>query len=93
MCSLSAFAAAEAEAEPALTEQQALVAAACAMIAGWMRRVGHVTAVVTGRSQTCEIAPIIDQTKGLSPCSLVHGWKWSLIHRASKPASSASRAC
>jgi len=29
-----------------------LVAAACATIAGWMRTVGQVTAVVTGRLQT-----------------------------------------
>lgn len=43
----------------------ALVAAACAMIIGWIRIVGQVTAVVTGRSHTCEIAPIIDHTNGL----------------------------
>jgi hypothetical protein len=43
------------------------VAAACAMITGWMRIVGQVTAVMIGRSQTCEIAPIIDQTNGDSP--------------------------
>ena len=71
----------------------ALVAAAWAMTTGWVRTVGHVTAVVTGRSQTCEMAPIIDHTKGDSPWALVHGWKWSLIHSASKPARSASRAC
>ena len=58
-----------------------------------MRVVGQVTAVVTGRSHTCEIAPIIDQTNGLWPCSSFHGWKWSLIHRLSNPASCASRAC
>ena len=69
------------------------MAAACAMIAGWMRTVGQVTAVVTGRSQTWLIAPIADHTKADSPCSLVQGWKWSLIHRASKPASPARRAC
>ena len=57
------------------------------MIAGWIRIVGQVTAVVTGRSHTCEIAPIIDHTNGLWPCSSFHGWKWSLIHRLSKPAS------
>jgi len=45
----------------------ALVAAAWAMIAGWVRIVGQVTAVVTGRLHTCDSAPIIDQTKGLSP--------------------------
>ena len=69
------------------------MAAACAITAGCVRTVGQVTAVVTGRSQTWEIAPIIDQTKGDCPCALVHGWKWSLIQRASNPAFSASRAC
>ena len=43
----------------------ALVAAAWAMIAGWVRTVGQVTAVVTGNRQACEIAPIKDQTNGL----------------------------
>ena len=65
----------------------ALVAAACAMIAGWIRMVGQVTAVVTGSEHTCAMAPIIDQTNGLWPCSSFHGWKWSEIHSASKPAS------
>lgn len=69
------------------------VAAACATIAGWVRTVGQVTAVVTGRSHTWATAPIIDQTKGDCPCAMVHGWKWSLIQRLSKPARSASRAC
>ena len=50
------------------------VAAAWAMTAGWMRVVGQVTAVVTGRSHTCEMAPIIDHTSGLWPCSSFHGW-------------------
>jgi hypothetical protein len=40
------------------------VAAAWAMTAGWIRNVGQVTAVVTGRSQTCASAPMIDQTNG-----------------------------
>ena len=71
----------------------ALVAAACATIAGCTRTVGHVTAVVIGSEHTCEIAPIIDHTSGLSPCSSFHGWKWSEIHSDSKPACSASLAC
>src|SRR5438445_468028 len=71
----------------------AVVAAACAITAGWIRTVGHVTAVVTGSSHTCEIAPIVDQTNALWPCSSFHGWKWSLIHNPSNPASSANRAC
>ena len=69
------------------------MAAACAMTAGCVRTVGHVTAVVTGSLQTCESAPMTDQTNGLWPCSSFHGWKWSLIHRASNPARSASTAC
>ena len=70
----------------------ALVAAACATIAGWIRIVGQVTAVVTGSVQTWLIAPIIDQTNGLWPCSSFHGWKWSEIHSASNPASCGQRA-
>ena len=69
------------------------VAAACATIAGCVRTIGQVTAVVTGSSVTWLIAPITDHTNGLCPCSSFHGWKWSLIHRAWKPASSAARAC
>ena len=69
------------------------VAAACATIAGCVRTVGQVTAVVTGRSHTCATAPIIDHTNGDCPWALFHGWKWSLIQRLSKPARSASRAC
>ena len=52
----------------------ALVAAAWAMIAGWMRTVGQVTPVVTGRSVACESAPMTDHTKALWPCSSFHGW-------------------
>src|SRR2546423_727917 len=70
----------------------ALVAAACAMIAGWIRVVGQVTAVITGSRQTWLSAPIVDHTNGLSPCASSHGWKWSEIHNASKPASWARRA-
>ena len=51
------------------------VAAAWAMIAGWIRTVGHVTAVVTCMPGTAVAsAPITDQTNGLSPCSSFHGW-------------------
>ena len=71
----------------------AAVAAACATIAGCSRTVGAVTAVVTGSEQACERAPITPHTNGLCPCSSFHGWKWSLIHSASKPACSASTAC
>ena len=51
------------------------VAAAWATIAGWMRIVGHVTAVVTRRSVVAAMAPITDHTNGLSPWSSSHGWK------------------
>lgn len=50
------------------------VAAAWAMTAGWTRTVGQVTAVVTGRSHTAQMAPITDQTNGLWPCSSIQGW-------------------
>ena len=53
----------------------AAVAAACAMIAGWIRMVGHVTAVDTGSDVTSESAPMTPQTNGLWPCSSFHGWK------------------
>ena len=69
------------------------MAAAWAITAGWMRTVGQVTAVVIGSEQAWLIAPIMLQTKGLLPCSSFHGWKWSLIHRPSKPARSAASAC
>jgi hypothetical protein len=64
MCSLSA----SPEPTPSTNRpwcSTALVAAAWAMIAGWMRMVGAVTAVVTGSRVTWLSAPIIDQTNGL----------------------------
>ena len=70
------------------------MAAAWAMIAGWMRIVGQVTAVVTFIAEVAwAIAPIVDHTNGLWPCLSFQGWKWSEIHRPSKPASSALTAC
>ena len=93
MCSLSASPVADAEDEPSAGQLTALVAAACAMIAGWIRTVGQVTAVVTGSAQTWLIAPITHHTNGLLPCSSFHGWKWSLIHSPSNPARSAAAAC
>jgi hypothetical protein len=51
------------------------VAAACAITAGWMRTVGHVTPVVTCMPGVAVAsAPIIDQTNALSPCWSFHGW-------------------
>ena len=52
----------------------ALVAAAWAMIAGWMRTSGQVTAVVIGSAPPRASAPTTDQTNELSPCSSSHGW-------------------
>ena len=63
----------------------ALVAAAWAMIAGWIRTVGQVTAVPTCKSVTAAMAPITLHTNGLWPCSSSHGWKWSEIHTRSMP--------
>ena len=55
-----------------------------------MRIVGHVTATVTFMLATAfEIAPMVDHTKPLWPCASFQGWKWSEIHRPSKPACSA----
>src|ERR1700683_3954839 len=45
------------------------VTVACATIAGCRRSSGLVTAVVMGSEVTCEIAPIIDHTNPLCPCS------------------------
>jgi hypothetical protein len=53
----------------------AAVAAAWAITAGWMRTVGHVTAVPTSiRSVTAAMPPMTPQTNGLCPCRCVHGW-------------------
>ena len=58
-----------------------------------MRTVGHVTPTPTFRFEVaCDRAPRTDQTNGLCPCSLIHGWKWSEIDTKSKPASSAATA-
>jgi hypothetical protein len=56
------------------SRRTALVAAAWAITAGWIRTVGQVTAVVIGSRHAWESAPIIDQTNGLCPCSSFHGW-------------------
>jgi hypothetical protein len=66
------------------------VAAACAMIAGWMRIIGQVTPVPSRRvSVASAMPPITDQTNGDCPCLSTHGWKWSEIRAYSKPALSA----
>lgn len=52
----------------------AAVAAAWAMIPGWIRIVGQVTPVTSRRSAvTCEMPPITPQANGLCPCLLVQG--------------------
>jgi hypothetical protein len=52
------------------------VADACAITAGWVLIVGQVTPVPSrSPSVASAIAPITAQTKGLSPCRSVHGWK------------------
>lgn len=70
----------------------AVVAAACAITTGCVRTRGQVTAVAMGRDVASASAPITDQTNGDCPCSSSQGWKWSEIHRASKPARSAALA-
>ncbi len=51
----------------------AAVAAAWAMIAGCVRIVGQVTAVVIGSETASDNAPITDHTNGACPCALFHG--------------------
>ena len=65
------------------------VAVAWARIAGWMRVVGQVTAVVTVRLVVAAMPPITDHTKGDWPWRSIHGWKWSETHTDRKPAASA----
>ena len=65
------------------------MAVACASTAGWMRVVGHVTAVVTVRFVVAAMPPMTDHTKGDSPCRSSQGWKWSEIQTDRKPACSA----
>lgn len=43
------------------------------MIAGCIRTVAHVTAVLTGSDVTSDSAPITPHTNGLWPCSSFHG--------------------
>ncbi len=50
------------------------MAAACAITAGWMRTVGHVTAVVTRRFVVAAMPPMTLHTNGLSPWACNHGW-------------------
>jgi hypothetical protein len=53
----------------------ALVAAAWATIAGWMRIVGQVTPVPRrSRSVAPAMPPVTLQTNGEWPCSSTHGW-------------------
>ena len=71
----------------------AAVAAAWAMMAGWIRIVGQVTPVpMVIRSVASAIAPRTPQTNGLWPCRSIQGWKWSEMTANVKPASSASAA-
>src|SRR5438270_5610819 len=69
------------------------VAAAWAMIAGWVRMVGQGTPVARRRSLVAwAMAPTTLHTNGLCPWLSVHGWKWSETRAYSKPATSPSRA-
>jgi hypothetical protein len=78
MCSLSASPVPTPSTNrPSHCTEAVAVAVAWATIAGWIRIVGQVTAVLIGRDVTSDSAPITDHTNGLCP----------------KPACSASRAC
>ncbi len=59
----------------------AAVAAAWATIAGWYRWIGQVTWVMMGNDVAWHNAPMTVQANGDSPCSPIHGWKWSEIDR------------
>jgi hypothetical protein len=74
MCSLSASPVPTPKRKRPSPSSAALVAAACAITAGWMRSVGQVTAVVTGSETASASAPITDHTNALSPCSSFQGW-------------------
>ena len=55
-----------------------------------MRIKGQVTPVpIRILSVAWAIPPSVDQTNGLCPWSLTHGWKWSEISPNVKPARSA----
>ncbi len=63
------------------------------MIAGCVRKVGHVTPVpTTSLSVAWAIAPSTPHTNGLCGWRSIHGWKWSEMRANEKPASSAARA-
>ena len=51
-----------------------VVAVACARTAGWIRVVGHVTAVVRCTDVVAASAPSTLQTNGLSPWDSSQGW-------------------
>jgi hypothetical protein len=52
------------------------VAAAWAEIAGWSLMIGQLTPTPTPMSWVAwAMAPNVDQTNGLCPCSLIQGWK------------------
>ena len=55
-----------------------------------MRISGHVTAVPSRiRSVVAAMPPMTLQTKALSPCASIQGWKWSEIIAKENPSSSA----
>ncbi|MEZ5183413.1 MAG: hypothetical protein R2702_16295 [Acidimicrobiales bacterium] len=68
--------------EPAIS---AVVAAAWATIAGWIRMVGQVTPVPSASGTAVASPPSTLHTNGLLPCSSFQGWKWSETRRSPKP--------
>ena len=71
----------------------AVVAAAWAMIAGWMRIVGQVTAVVTGSCMACDSAPITLPHERALPLLVVPRMEVVVDPQRLEPARSAARAC
>ena len=66
------------------------VAAACATIAGWNRKLGQVTPGPRSPRVRSPTAVSTFHTKDACPCAGTHGWKWSAAMQPLNPCSSAS---
>ena len=66
------------------------VAAACATIAGWKRKLGQVTPGPRSPRVRSPMAVSTFHTNDASPCAGTHGWKWSAAIDPLNPCCSAS---
>jgi hypothetical protein len=66
------------------------VAAACATIAGWNRKLGHVTPGPMSPRVRSPTAVSTFHTNAASPCCGTHGWKWSAAMQPENPFASAN---